>query len=77
MVQVSKHHVYRTVQKLTACVEVPVVDYIKLDLQLKDVSLNGCADIFNLENSDAAAVGKPKFDTRTGDSLYSCTSIKY
>eukprot|EP01036_Dinobryon_divergens_P033292 gene33292-43047_t len=57
----------RTVQKLTTYVEVPVVDYIKLDLQLKDVSLNGCADIFSLvtENSDATAVVNPKFDTRT------------
>lgn len=58
-------------QKLTTYVEVPVVDYIKLDLQLKDVSLNGCADIFSLvtENSDATAVVNPKFDTRTGDSF--------
>lgn len=58
-------------QKLTTCVEVPVVDYIKLDLQLKDVSLNGCSDIFSLltEKSDATAVVNPKFDTRTGDSF--------
>jgi hypothetical protein len=57
---------------LTACVEAPVVDYIKLDLQLKDVSLHGCTDIFKLvsaENSDAVAIQvNPAFTTRQGDS---------
>ena len=69
----------RTVQKLTASVEAPVVDYIKLDLQLKDASLHGCTDIFQLasaENSDAIAIQvNPKFDTRKGDAQIKVFSI--